>query len=141
MTKDLRQKPILEIDGARFDDLDGFWDEVSRWLVPDAYWGRNLNAFNDILRGGFGTPEGGFILRWRNAARSRRVLGHEETARWCRQGLTRVHPSNLLEWEHRLKLAEAGDGEMLFDMLVEIVRGHGPGGAEAEDGVDLRLED
>jgi hypothetical protein len=27
-------KPVLEIDGARFDDLEGFWDEVSERLIP-----------------------------------------------------------------------------------------------------------
>ena len=44
-------------------------------MIPDAYWGRNLDAFNDVLRGGFGTPEGGFTLRWKNHATSRRRLG------------------------------------------------------------------
>ena len=52
-------KPTLEIDGTRFDTLEGFYDEVSRQLIPRSDWGRNLDAFNDILRGGFGTPEGG----------------------------------------------------------------------------------
>lgn len=43
---------VLEIDGTRFDDLEGFWNEVSRQLIPGADWGRNLDAFNDTLRGG-----------------------------------------------------------------------------------------
>jgi hypothetical protein len=106
-------------------------------LIPGADWGRNLDAFNDILRGGFGTPGGGFTLRWRNAARSRRVLDHEETARWLRLGLTRVHPSNVPERRRRLELAEAREGETLFD----IVRVHGSGGSEEDDGVELVLEE
>lgn len=57
---------IYEIDGAKFATLDGFYDEVSRVLIPNAVWGRNLDAFNDILRGGFGTPDDGFVLRWKN---------------------------------------------------------------------------
>jgi RNAse (barnase) inhibitor barstar len=68
-------KPTLEIDGAAFDDLAGFWDEISRKLIPGSFWGRNLDAFNDILRGGFGTPEGGFVLRWLNAKHSKEQLG------------------------------------------------------------------
>lgn len=66
--------PEFTIDGARFDDLDGFYDEVSRVLIPGATWGRNLDAFNDILRGGFGTPDA-FVLVWANSERSRATLG------------------------------------------------------------------
>jgi RNAse (barnase) inhibitor barstar len=57
------------IDGERFATLEEFYDEISRVLIPDACWGRNLDAFNDILRGGFGTPEEGFILRWQHDQR------------------------------------------------------------------------
>jgi len=134
-------KSVIEIDGACFDDLDGFYAHVSDRLVPGASWGKNLDAFNDILRGGFGTPDGGFVLRWKNAARSRRMLGHRETARWLRVGLGRVHPSNVDEWTHRIERADAGKGETLFDILVEIIETHGPGGAEAADGVVLVRDD
>jgi RNAse (barnase) inhibitor barstar len=59
-------KMRLEIDGAHFSDIESFYDEVSKILEPDIFWGRNLDAFNDILRGGFGTPDEGFILVWKN---------------------------------------------------------------------------
>ncbi|MCC6741170.1 MAG: barstar family protein [Planctomycetia bacterium] len=95
-------KRVFILDGTRFSTLDGFYDEVSRVLVPGAKWGRNLDAFNDILRGGFGTPAGGFVLRWTHAGRSRRTLPR-------------------------------------FGTLVEIIRVHGAGGAEAGDGVELEL--
>ena len=67
-------KPVLEIDGYRFDDLDGFYREVIEHVLRGSAMGKNLNAFNDVLRGGFRTPVGGFILRWRNSDRSREVL-------------------------------------------------------------------
>jgi Barstar (barnase inhibitor) len=54
---------------------------VSQPLIPGAKWGHNLDAFNDILRGGFGTLEGGFILRWKNSTVSRERLGYPETVR------------------------------------------------------------
>jgi len=44
-------KPIIEIDGSRFDILNGFWEEISVLLIPGASWGRNFDAFNDILGG------------------------------------------------------------------------------------------
>lgn len=69
----------FEIDGSRFETLEGFYDEVSRVLVPGRFWGRNLDAFNDILSGGFGTPDGGFALRWKNHELSRSRLAEFET--------------------------------------------------------------
>lgn len=87
---------VYEIDGLRFHTLDEFFNEVSAVLIPGSDWGRNLDAFNDILRGGFGTPEGGFTIQWRNHA--------------------------------------------VFDLVVEIIRNHGPGGDEAQDGVQLILD-
>src|SRR5262245_56630831 len=74
-------KRRLEIDGARFGSLEEFYDEVGEQLIPGATWGRNLDAFDDILRGGFGTPDEGFVLVWKNHAISRERLGYKETVR------------------------------------------------------------
>jgi RNAse (barnase) inhibitor barstar len=63
------------IEGVRISSLGSFYDEISRVLIPSSAWGRNLDAFNDILRGGFGTPEEGFALIWRDADISRKNLG------------------------------------------------------------------
>lgn len=41
-----------EIDGKNFSTLEEFYEEISRVLFPGAEWGRNLDAFNEILRGG-----------------------------------------------------------------------------------------
>jgi RNAse (barnase) inhibitor barstar len=90
--RNLRQKQIYEIDGAAFSSLEGFFDEVSRKLIPDAIWGKNLDAFNDILRGGFGTPEDGFVLRWLNSNASREQLGFAETVRQLRRRLRSDRP-------------------------------------------------
>jgi RNAse (barnase) inhibitor barstar len=64
-----------EIDGRDFSTLDGFYGEISRVLIPGADWGRNLDAFDDVLYGGFGTPDEGFVLIWKNHELSRDVLG------------------------------------------------------------------
>jgi RNAse (barnase) inhibitor barstar len=133
-------KPQLTIDGERFGDLQGFYDEVSQQLIPGADWGRNLDAFNDILRGGFGIPDGGFVLCWRNSDRSRRALGYEETVRWLEDRVVHAHPSNREYFTRRLADARCHRGQTLFDALIEIIRIHGAGGAESEDGVDLVLE-
>lgn len=87
-------KAQYEIDGRDFATLEEFYGVVSRVLIPGTMWGHNLDAFNDILRGGFGTPEGGFILRWKNSMVSRERLGYPETVRQLDRRLSRCHQSN-----------------------------------------------
>lgn len=133
-------KKSYEIDGARFSTLDEFYDEIERVLIPGKEWGRNLNALNDILRGGFGTPEGGFVLRWKNSEISRERLGYAETIRQLEQHLAVCHPSNRTSIEHDIDLAHAHRGSTVFDWLVELIQVHGAGGEEADDRVELILE-
>lgn len=127
------------IDGSRIRSLEEFYDEISRVLIPSHRWGRNLDAFNDILKGGFGTPRR-FALRWRHSEKSRVNLGHPETARQLELQLARCHPANRDNVKQKLADARAGIGPTVFDWLVEIIRNHGPGGDEDEDGVRLVLD-
>jgi RNAse (barnase) inhibitor barstar len=69
------EKPTYVIDGAAFDDIDGFYDEIGRHLLQGQPWGRNLDALNDILRGDFGPLPAEFNLVWEHADLSRRRLG------------------------------------------------------------------
>jgi RNAse (barnase) inhibitor barstar len=133
-------KPSLEIDGLRFNTLEEFFDEVSEILIPGADWGRNLDAFNDILRGGFGTPQGGFVLVWKNHELSRIRLGYAETVRQLGFHLDQCHPANFPSLRNELAMARRSTGTTVFDWLVEIIATHGQGGEEAEDGVELVLQ-
>ena len=129
---------MYEINGSAFSTLDEFYDEISRVLLPDSDW-KDLDAFNDILRGGFGTPEGGFVLRWRNHEASRERLGYAETVRQLERRLERCHPSKRDRVRADLAQARAEQGPTVFDWLTEIIRTHGPNGEEARDGVELIL--
>jgi RNAse (barnase) inhibitor barstar len=133
-------KPVYEVDGRDFSTLDEFYDVITRVLIPGADWGHGLDSFNDILRGGFGTPEGGFVLRWKNSRLSRARLGYSETVRQLEQRLSRCHPLNRQHVSEDLQRAKEGVGPTVFDWLVEIIQRHEPGGAEEEDGVELVLE-
>jgi hypothetical protein len=86
--------PEFVLDGTSFDDLAGFFTAITRTLSLTS-WGTNLDAFNDILRGGFGTPQGGFILRWASSATSAQRLGWPETIRYLENKLTTCHPANI----------------------------------------------
>ena len=131
-------KPILTIDGAHFDDFAGFAREFSS-LLDNHSWQGNLDAFNDILRGGFGTPEGGFVLRWLNSDRSREALGYEATAIRLEGLLETCHSSNTDRISARLDDARRRVGATLFDEIVEIIHVHGPGEFEPDSGIDLEL--
>ena len=128
-----------EIDGKNFDSLDGFYDEFSRKVIPGAEWGRNLDAFNNVLFGGFGTPVGGFTLVWRNSEISRQRLSHPETVNYLREKLASCH-STLKETVRReLEAAEQGRGQTIFEKLVEIIESHGPGTTLGDEPAEVTL--
>lgn len=128
------------IDGRRTTSIETFFDEFSREVLGGTPWGRNLNAFNDVLRGGFGTPEDGFTLRWTNSDVARKALGYPETIRQLEAQLGRCHPSNRDLFDHQLTAARTGSGPTVFDWLVEIINVHGPDGEESGDRVNLVLD-
>jgi len=135
----MTRKKTYEIDGNDFATLEQFYDVVSGTLIPGVDWGRNLDAFNDILRGGFGTPER-FVSRWLNSRESQERLGYPETVRQLKLRLERCHPSSVPRVHAQLALAEAGRGPTVYDWLLEIIHVHCAGGDESEDGVELLLE-
>jgi RNAse (barnase) inhibitor barstar len=129
----------LEIDGAKFEDLRGFYDELTRRLGLSE-WGRNLDALDDLLYGGFGTPSEGLVLHWRNSDLSRDRLGHAKTVRVLKQRLKTCHRDNVELISRRIELAARGQGPSIFDDIVEIIRNHHPASYGADFGVELRLE-
>ncbi|QKW19424.1 barstar family protein [Kitasatospora sp. NA04385] len=80
------QPPEYVLHGERVTDEPSLWAELGRAVgAPDGYYGRNLDALADCLRGGFG-PEPPFVLVWRRAmvsaqALTRRVTGPDEEER------------------------------------------------------------
>jgi hypothetical protein len=133
-------KPVLEIDGARFDDFEGFCREVSERVFPGAEWRGNLDALHDYLHcasyGDFGTPEGGFILRWANSARSRETLGYSQMIGWLQSKREHCHPSFIESVEAELVAARGGEGQTLFDLLVETIEDRG---CSEDTGIELQL--
>ncbi|MBA4043287.1 MAG: barnase inhibitor [Erythrobacter sp.] len=135
--------PMLKeyvLDGSKVTSLEAFFDEVSVTLIPGAYWGRNLDAFNDILRGGFGTPDEGFVLRWTHSDASRACLGYAETVRQLEKRLERCHPTNRDRVRAELRQAQLGRGATVFDWLLAIIRDHDIGSRQAVARVCLILE-
>jgi len=65
---------IIELNGNSFSNLSEFYNEIERKMTKGLNWeiGRNLDAFNDILNGGFGVHkvDESYKLRWINSQRS-----------------------------------------------------------------------
>ena len=124
------------IDGDNFSTLMGFYDEIETKLTKGLDWkiGRNLDAFNDVLRGGFGVHEyeESIRIKWLNAGKSKEDLGQAETIKYIEEKLKRCHPTNIPSVEKDLELAKEGKGETLFDVIVDIAREH--------ENIELKLE-
>jgi len=62
------------VDGNEFSTLEEFSEHFSQRVLDGSYrWRGSLDAFNDILRGGFGTPEGGSA--WSGSILNCRAIG------------------------------------------------------------------
>jgi len=106
---------VYILDGTKFSTLEEFYDEVERVLIHGARWGRNLDAFNDILYGGFGTPSDGFTLIWEHSAESRTRLGYQETVRQLEARLKQCHPASRTDVTTALEAAARHEGPTVFD--------------------------
>jgi len=66
----------FRIDGRKIKSVKDFYREIGRAVNgPGGYFGRNLDALADCLRGGFGTPQTRpYEFDWEHSAVSRRHL-------------------------------------------------------------------
>ena len=83
-TKNAMSRQVFTIDGRKFSNMKGFYQEVETVFTDDLGWhiGDSLDAFNDVLRGGFGRHEYGvpIHIRWISYDKSIRNLGQETMA-------------------------------------------------------------
>ena len=121
-------KKEIVIDGNNFSSLDGFYEEVENKLTKDLGWdfGRNLDAFNDVLGGGFGVLEvdEAFELIWKNSSKSQTELGYPETIRYLENKLIRCHPTAIPFVKKDIEEAKKGEGNTLFQIIIEIIHRH-----------------
>lgn len=123
---------VYVIDGRQVGSLEDFWRVMGEAVNgPGGYFGTNLDAFNDCLRGGLGTSEDNdFLVEWRDHEVSRVNLGYDETVRQLELRLARCHPSNRPSVQADLDAARIGLGSTVFDWLVEIFEDQIPHGLQ-----------
>jgi hypothetical protein len=63
------------IDGLQFQNFEEFIAHFNHvFFNGRPVWNGNLNAFNDILRGGFGQPEEGYTIKWIHSEEAQKNL-------------------------------------------------------------------
>ncbi len=129
-------KKTILLDGNKFSNLSSFYDAVKSGLTKDLGWamGRNLDSCHDTLRGGFGVYEYAEPVRliWLHSDKSRNDLGWDETVKYLSAKVTSCHPANVDSVKRDLALAESHEGKTLFELIVDIIKGH--------DHIELNLQ-
>ena len=115
----------IEIDGNKFSNLAEFYDEIESKLTSGLNWkiGRNLNALDDVLGGGFGIHEmdENIEVVWLNSEKSKSDLGWRETISYVQKKLETCHPTNKPDVKSDLKDAESKKGQTLYEIIAELI--------------------
>ncbi len=121
-------KKQIIINGSAVKDITSFYDEVNRAFMSGENWeiGPSLDAFNDLLYGGFGAIHGkeAVELIWLDIVVSRKALGYEATKSYLEEKLKPDSPFNKIMFQEKLMALEAGTGETYFDIVMTIIAEH-----------------
>jgi len=118
----------LIIEGGKIHDIASFYDEINRLFMSGADWkiGHSLDAFNDVLYGGFSeiAPGEPVLLIWKDIEKSSAALGYETTKAYYQGKLGPHSPYNQELFREKLAALETGNGQTYFDIILEIIAGH-----------------
>ncbi len=124
---------VVEIDGRDFHTLEDFYEVIGAALIPGKPWGKNLDAFLDILCWPLADDPEPYVLLWWRSKLSRKRLNHAEAERYW-EDVIRANGGKPSAWQaEQLALAGRGEGLSVFGWLVEIIERH-------PEWLSLRLE-
>lgn len=119
---------LVTIDGSRITDIPSFYAEINRVFMSGEDWqlGNSLDAFNDLLYGGFGLLQINepVVLYWQHMEQSRAALGYAVTKRFYEDKLLPGSPYDKDLARDKLAALESGTGQTYFDILLEIIAEH-----------------
>lgn len=118
----------ITINGSLVRDIPSFYEEMNRVFMAGENWrmGNNLDAFNDVLHGGFGAIAGKEPVRllWKSMEQSRQALGYEATRKYYEEKLQPGSPFNKAYFSKQLAALDNGTGKTYFDILLGIIADH-----------------
>jgi hypothetical protein len=108
------------IDARNVMSFDDFIVAVNVGFLQhvNGEWNGNLDAFNDYL---CWPGEKEYRLELLGAEGCAQTLGHAAQATWLKGHLATCHPSSVPGMQAKLLQAEAGEGQTLFDVVLEII--------------------
>lgn len=88
--------------------------------------GESLDAFDDLLYGGFGDAAGepAIILRWHQFEKSRIDLGLDATRDYYLKKLQQPQRYHMETARRNLQELESGAGKTYFELLLQIIADH-----------------
>lgn len=116
------------IDGHQIHDIKSFYEEINLKFMQGEDWqlGESLDAFNDLLYGGFGAVKGDepINLIWKNFENNKKILGSDFTLEFYRQKLKHPDIYDVEAINKSINELESGDGQSYFDIVLEIIADH-----------------
>ena len=118
----------IAINGNSINDIASFYEEINRVFMAGESWiiGHSLDAFNDLLFGGYGALQGAqsVELVWYHMDHSRNTLGYQTTRVYYLDKMKPESPYNKKLFEEKLEALESGRGETYFDTVMSILAEH-----------------
>lgn len=112
-------KKMTVINGGHFSDLEGFYEEISLLFMKEEDWKvGTLDGFDDIL---YGIDSN---ITWKDSKKSNEDLGFDLTKEFYENKIKIGKPFNVQLIQQKLDDLIAGNGQTLFEILVEIIESH-----------------
>lgn len=110
------------------NDIASFYEEINRVFMSGESWriGQSLDAFNDLLYGGYGALQGAqsVELVWHHMDHSRKALGDQTTQGYYLDKLKPGSPYSKKLFAEKLEALDNGTGETYFDCIMTILADH-----------------
>ena len=119
MKNEIHHKKMTVINGGHFSDLEGFYEEISQLFMKDEDWKvGTLDGFDDIL---YGVETD---ITWKDSQKSKEDLGFDLTKEFYENKIKQGKPFNVKLIQQKLDELIAGNGQTLFEILIEIIESH-----------------
>ncbi|WP_210150974.1 ribonuclease inhibitor [Chryseobacterium scophthalmum] len=119
MKNEIHHKKMTVINGGHFSDLEGFYEEISQLFMKDEDWKiGTLDGFDDIL---YGVETD---ITWKHSQKSKEDLGFDLTKEFYENKIRQGKPFNVQLIQQKLEELIAGNGQTLFEILIEIIESH-----------------
>src|SRR5690606_709325 len=116
------------INGAAITDIPSLYVEVNRVFMKNVDWqlGQSLDAFNDLLYGGFGAIDACIKneIIWLDANQSKSALGFQTTIAYYQNKLSPGSPFNKELFLEKIEELKAGNGKTYYEIIKEIIAEH-----------------